>query len=161
LITRRSVERGGQLLLTLPLVYASAVLWLVPRWTVDDAYITFRYAEHLANFGQLVWNIGERPVEGYTGGTLPLLVAGLMKLGVAAPIGRRTLGITFFFLGGLLVYLLMRRLGIGLSVRSVVLWLYFGAPMMFTHALSGLETLLFTTMLVACLYALVACLERS
>lgn len=34
--------------------------------TKDDAFITFRYAEHLAQGHGLVWNIGEAPVEGYT-----------------------------------------------------------------------------------------------
>ena len=34
--------------------------------TKDDAFITFRYAEHLAQGHGIVWNIGESPVEGYT-----------------------------------------------------------------------------------------------
>ncbi|MBI4720024.1 MAG: hypothetical protein HY770_02080, partial [Chitinivibrionia bacterium] len=34
--------------------------------TKDDAFITFRYARHLAGGHGLVWNIGEAPVEGYT-----------------------------------------------------------------------------------------------
>lgn len=34
--------------------------------TKDDAFITFRYAEHLAGGHGIVWNVGEAPVEGYT-----------------------------------------------------------------------------------------------
>ena len=38
-------------------------LW---NYTVDDAYITFRFASHLAQGQGLVWNLGGMPVEGYT-----------------------------------------------------------------------------------------------
>src|SRR4026207_598427 len=33
---------------------------------VDDAMISMRYAAHLADGNGLVWNIGEKPVEGFT-----------------------------------------------------------------------------------------------
>jgi len=36
------------------------------RFIQDDAFISFRYAEHLVNGHGLTWNIGEAPVEGYT-----------------------------------------------------------------------------------------------
>lgn len=38
------------------------------RWTCDDAYISFRYAQHFAEGHGLVFNLdpGEAPVEGYT-----------------------------------------------------------------------------------------------
>ena len=38
------------------------------RWTCDDAYISFRYAQHFVEGHGLVFNLdpGERPVEGYT-----------------------------------------------------------------------------------------------
>lgn len=44
------------------------VLMLLYVWnfTVDDAFISFRYSEHLANGFGLLWNIGQPPVEGYT-----------------------------------------------------------------------------------------------
>jgi hypothetical protein len=49
------------------LAVRSAIL-IVAAWpfTVDDAYITLRYAKHLAGGQGLVWNLGERPVEGYS-----------------------------------------------------------------------------------------------
>lgn len=50
----------------LPLLIAfSAVLAWFNRFVQDDAFISFRYARHLAEGHGLVWNIGER-VEGYT-----------------------------------------------------------------------------------------------
>ncbi|MGB1277113.1 MAG: hypothetical protein ACPG77_15320, partial [Nannocystaceae bacterium] len=41
----------------------------------DDAYISFRYARHLADHGALEYNLGER-VEGYTNFLWVLLLAG-------------------------------------------------------------------------------------
>src|SRR5262245_15502 len=35
-------------------------------FTIDDAYITFRYSANLARGHGPVWNVGEDPVEGFT-----------------------------------------------------------------------------------------------
>ena len=35
-------------------------------FVVDDAYIIYRFSQHLIQGHGLVWNIGEAPVEGYT-----------------------------------------------------------------------------------------------
>ncbi|MBK8096110.1 MAG: hypothetical protein IPK26_03335 [Planctomycetes bacterium] len=53
------------------------------RWTCDDAYISFRYANHLANGHGLVFNLdpGERPVEGYVHTLWLCLLALGVKLG--------------------------------------------------------------------------------
>ena len=44
---------------------ALAVWYLtgIATWTPDDAFIAYRYAEHLAQGHGLVWNAGEAPVE--------------------------------------------------------------------------------------------------
>jgi len=56
----------------------------------DDAYISFRYAEHLATGRGLEWNPGYR-VEGYTNFLWVVLMAGLRVLGVAVPLAARAL----------------------------------------------------------------------
>ena len=48
----------------------------------DDAYITFRYAENLALHGELTWNLGEDPVEGFTSMSWVLVHAPLIALGL-------------------------------------------------------------------------------
>jgi hypothetical protein len=68
-------------------------------WTLDDAYITFRYAEHLADGHGPVYNVGER-VEGYT----TFLWVALLALGSAA---------------GLTVEPLSKILGVALGVSSL------------------------------------------
>ena len=51
------------------------------RFVVDDAYITLRYARHLADGAGAVWNAGER-VEGYTSFLAVVLIASLHRLGL-------------------------------------------------------------------------------
>jgi arabinofuranosyltransferase len=50
-------------------------------FVTDDAFISFVYSKHLVEHGQLVFNLGEKPVEGYTNFLWTVLLAGLMKLG--------------------------------------------------------------------------------
>ncbi len=72
------------------LVIFCLVLVLIPRlllfigaWdlTFDDAFISYRYAKHLASGHGLTWNIGESPTEGYTNFLLVLILAPLIKMG--------------------------------------------------------------------------------
>ena len=52
---------------------------------VDDEFIAFRYARHLAEGGGLVFNEGQR-VEGFSAPLWVLLIAGGLKLGLPAPL---------------------------------------------------------------------------
>src|ERR1700690_2789807 len=42
---------------------------------IDDAMVSMRYAQHLAHGFGAVWNIGEKPVEGFTNPGWMLLMA--------------------------------------------------------------------------------------
>jgi hypothetical protein len=134
-------------------VYALIFLIVFPKWTVDDAYITFRYARNLAEHGQLTWNVGESPVEGYTGIVLPLILALAFKLGISPFFVSHALGVIGFLGASVLLYLLLRELNIRSGVRKLILLLYVTSPFVYTHAYSGLETNLFSAALAACLYA--------
>jgi arabinofuranosyltransferase len=153
-----SLERA---LLGIALVYAAFIVVAFPKGTVDDAYITYRYAENLALHGQLTWNAGEDPVEGYTGVALPLLLAGAVRLGLPVDATSKVIGVAAFFLSGLVFAQFLARLGVRPALRAVVLLLYCAAPFMPTHALSGLETMLFGALVISSLYALLRCLEFS
>ena len=135
------------------LVYAIHITAVAPRWLVDDSYILFRYADNLAHHGALTWNVGEKPVEGYTGAALPVLLAIGMKLGVPPAIAAHALGVSFYFLGGVLILLILGGFNIG---SAIALMLYFTAPFMFTHEWSGLETTMFATAMLLPIYALVS-----
>jgi arabinofuranosyltransferase len=60
--------------------------------TVDDAFISFRYADNLASGLGLVFNPGER-VEGYSNFLWCLLLAPLISLGIDPVLAARALGI--------------------------------------------------------------------
>src|ERR1700738_1680717 len=68
---------------TAALVVAALFLWLTEQcrpFTIDDAFISFRYAENLARGAGLVYNPGER-VEGYTNFLWVLIIAAVYRLG--------------------------------------------------------------------------------
>jgi arabinofuranosyltransferase len=140
--------------------YAGITLCRYPRWTVDDAYILFRYAKHLVDHGQLTWTVGSDPVEGYTGIALPLLVAGGMRLGLAPQGLTRWLGIVAFFFGAWTLRSNQRRLGVAEPVRAYVTATTMLFSPLFAHATSGLETLLFAALLGTSFTSLLDC-EKS
>ncbi len=85
LITRHK----NKLLYALPtfcfLSAATIAAWLHAKkfsFVCDDAYISFRYAQNLARYGALEWNLGER-VEGFTNFLWTVLLAGFMKMGIS------------------------------------------------------------------------------
>lgn len=120
-----------------------------PRWVVDDAFILYRYAENLAEHGELNWNPGEDPVEGYTGIALVTLISAAIKLGISPIAASHAIGIAFYFLGGILMLFILRGLNIG-SATAIVL--YFTTPLMFHHVWSGLETTMFITAILFAVY---------
>lgn len=129
-------------------LYAVVALAWFPKWTVDDAYITYRYAENLALNGQLTWNPGLDPVEGYTGVALPVVLAGAIAAGVDPDVASKTLGVIAFLLLALTTWRVCGRLGVSPLGKSAVLAGLCTAPFMFTHALGGLETVPFMACVV-------------
>ena len=66
-------------------------MWIVRKFTVDDAYISFRYARNLADGLGLVYNAGER-IEGYTNFLWTVLLAGGIELGIDPHVTSKVLG---------------------------------------------------------------------
>ncbi len=132
---------------------AALVLASFPEWTIDDAFIYYRYAENLANHGVLTWNVGESVVEGYTGVALPVILAGFLKLGFSPVEVSRFLGIGAYFLSLVFLLLIFRKLKINSNISAIALFLYASIPVLFTHATSGLDTMLFLTAMMGSIYA--------
>ena len=78
-------------LLAILLVFAIHAMYL--RGIAEDAFISFRFAQHLADGHGLVWNIGERPVEGYTNFLWVVLCAGALRAGLDVVLVSQLLGI--------------------------------------------------------------------
>src|SRR5262252_10245210 len=71
----------------------AAVTGLLSRLTIDDAYITFRYARHFAEgYGLGAWNHTGEHVEGYSSLLWTLLLAGAAWIGADVRIASKVFG---------------------------------------------------------------------
>jgi hypothetical protein len=130
--------------LALLVAAAAALVWHSLRFNfvTDDAFISFVYSRNLAEHGQLVFNLGER-VEGYTNFLWTVLLAALLRVGLAPEIMSRLLG-TAFAIATMLVCAWRTRRD-GWSAWDAVPALALAAvPGYACWASGGLETQMFT-----------------
>ncbi|MEX0788599.1 MAG: hypothetical protein WD906_05050 [Anaerolineales bacterium] len=124
-----------------------------PR-TIDDAFITFRYARHWVEGAGLVYNPGEA-VLGTTTPLYTLLMAALARLAggksadlpaLAWAVNAIADGVTCVLLLGL-----ARRLGAAFAgVATAIVWAV--APMAVTFSIGGMETSVFIALMTATFY---------
>ena len=87
-------KREAILLALAAMTVAATLTVLLSRVTLDDAYITFRYARHLAEgYGFGAWNHTGEHVEGYSSLLWMLLLAGAARLGVDVRLASKVLGV--------------------------------------------------------------------
>jgi arabinofuranosyltransferase len=119
----------------------------------EDAFISFRYASHLASGHGLTWNIGAPPVEGYTNFLWVLLAAAAIALGFSVTLFSQVAGVA----AGLATLVYVYRFGRSrfhlspLHSSIACLLLALSGPFA-TWATSGMETSLFTLFVVAACY---------
>ncbi len=97
------------------LVHAGA--W---EFVCDDAFISFRYAQNLAEHGELAFNVGMQPperVEGYTNFAWVVVLAGLQVLGWAPPDAAPALTQLGSLAGLVAAIVLLRLLPTGITGR--------------------------------------------
>lgn len=121
---------------------------------LDDAYITFRYAEHLVDGHGIVWNVGGDPVEGATSMLWLLVTAFGHALGVPVPSFAKGVGIAAGALASVVVYGYARNEGVGRGVATGAAATMAASPAFAFVGLQGLETTL--AALVALLTAIAA-----
>ena len=123
-------------------------------YLLDDTFISLRYARNLVEGNGLVFNVGER-VEGYTNFLLVMLAAGCMRLGIDAVVATQCLAAGASLAVMYLVTKLERSaVAPGASLARVPLALLFLLPLQaFAYwSVSGMETMLFTALLLAGVY---------
>ncbi len=121
-------------------VLAALLMWCMPTWTVDDAYISYRYAQTWVEQGQLGWNPGQAPVEGFTGYALVFLAAACLRLGIPLEAGLDAVGMGAALAMLPVLGMLLPRLGVQRAWALVLLGLLALNPIFYLHAGSGLET---------------------
>lgn len=128
--------------LLLPLVVMAYNMYRVRDFTVDDSYISFRYAVNLVDGHGLVYNPGEA-IEGYTNFLWTLIIAGGLELGVDPHVSSKVLGA----LAGLgllvVVYRLSARVQPLGALPCLATWLLASSPTTVCWAMFGLETSFF------------------
>jgi len=135
------------------LVLALVVLAWANRFVQDDAFISFRYARHLAEGLGPVFNAGER-VEGYTNALWVFALAGAMRLGADPASAALAFGLAAFAGSLLLTYGLARRLGLEARAAATAV-LVLGTNFSFSaYATGGLETSLQACLATAALWLL-------
>ncbi len=155
-----SVTAGARRVLTHPLTYLLvACLILLAHEVfyyrelgadaVDDAYISFRYAQNLIAGQGLVFNPGER-VEGYTNFLWTILLAFFMRLGFDPSPAAIVLGALFTLASVGLVYVFCRVISLRDSAVPIIAMLCLAADGSFAlWAVSGMETSMFAFLILA------------
>lgn len=140
-----------------PLVGCALILaWhsLQYSFVTDDAYISFVYSRNLAEHGQLVFNPGLDPVEGYTNFLWTFLLGLLMVVGLAPEVTSLVLGTAFgmatFWVAFRLVEHVMERRTPWAYLPALLLALSSGYA---CWSSGGLETQLFTFLVTLAVYA--------
>ncbi|MBI5679786.1 MAG: hypothetical protein HZC47_02685 [Methanobacterium sp.] len=125
-----------------------ALLAYIWKFTVDDAYITFRYALHLAQGFGIVWNVGESPVEGYSNFLWVIIASVLIKLNMDPVLFTKIIGIGAL-IGTLYIYWKIatevfhdkKLYSAAFAIAAALLLIN---PATAIHTVSGLETMPYT-----------------
>jgi arabinofuranosyltransferase len=144
----RPLARENHLVLglVLPALLAAIHMWRVKGHTVDDAFISYRYSQNLANGLGLVYNAGER-IEGYTNFSWTVLLAGAVKLGLDPVVTAKLLG-ALCGLGTIAAtYFIANHLRPLSLAPCIATWLLSSTIVFVGYSVFGLETAMFACLL--------------
>lgn len=131
------------------------VLQLIAIWpfTIDDMYISLRYAKNWAEGNGLVWNIGEEPVEGYSNFSFVALATLALRVGFDPVIVLKAVNAFSLLLSTAAIYCLSRLWFSRWLAFIPCLWLltYRGEIL---WAVSGLETIFYQALICFSLFFL-------
>jgi arabinofuranosyltransferase len=133
--------------LIVPAIVLLVNMWRVRAFTIDDAYISFRFARNLARGHGLVYNIGER-IEGYTNFLWTVILAVAIKFGLDPEVTAKVLGAASALGGLVMIYTLSDRLRPFAMAPSIATWLASTTIVFTGYAVFGLETSFFVFLLL-------------
>ena len=148
-----------QLLVVFLIFLVGSAYWiwfrLYTKITLEDAFITFRYAQNLALGKGFVFNEGERVL----GTTTPLLTVILALLGRmtdvdAIPLLSTGLGVSFGALTSVLTYGILVTLGYSRLVGYLSMAIYFASARILVATVGGMETPLVLFLMALSFYLL-------
>lgn len=120
-------------------------------YTVDDAYITLRYANHLANHQSILWNLDGSIVEGYSNFSYLLLEAFFIKLGLNGITAIKTFSIIALLFSCIGCFKLSKLwLPNHLAILAPIILLMHPGEIIWT--VSGLETVFYQAIIIFSIY---------
>ncbi len=131
------------------------VLQSIAAWpfTIDDAYISLRYAKHLSLGHGLVWNINEGVIEGYSNFLYVLIGALFIKLKLNPVIALKAISLMGLITSAIGVYLISRLwLHRALALLAPAILLFYPGEILWS--VSGLETTFYQALIIFSVYAL-------
>lgn len=137
----------------------SAWTW---RYTMDDAFISFRYARHIGDGLGPIWNLADRaqPVEGFTSFLHVWLLGGIrLATGADLPIVAKALGVLAILVLAGCATAEGRRAGLRGPALAVALS-FLLLPFTALNAVSGMETPLYLLWHFLCAMACLRMLEQ-
>lgn len=127
----------------------------------EDAFISFRYAANLAGGHGLAWNPGTPPVEGYTNFLWVLLSSLAIAVGLEVTVFAQVAGLVAGLLILAYTYLFaVRLLRLSPSAALIPCGLLAISGPLATWASSGMETALFTLLVLAACYHFIGGMSR-
>ncbi len=131
-------------------------------FTVDDAFINFRYSENLALHNQLNWNINSSErVEGYTNFLWVIIGFVLIKLDLSVVLWSKALGALFGLFSLFFLYLLSKKILKSKWLALIPMFLFALTPAFSFWSVAGLETALFIFLLIISVYLFLNDLEKN
>ena len=107
------LDRLDAILLGVITVFVAAYTWATFSFATvpfEDAAILMRFADHMAQGHGIVWNIGDKPIDGATDFLFLVTLGWLGMAGLDIPDGVHAVGIGSHLLTCLLVYFAIRKL---------------------------------------------------
>lgn len=125
------------------------------NFIIDDAFISFRYAKNLYFNQQLVFNVNETPVEGYSNFLWVLWITMSFPLDIEIILFSKISGVIFSHLSVIILYKLAFKINNSKNFSNMVILFYVLTPNIALWSIGGLETSLFSFLLLLSVYSFV------
>jgi len=122
------------------------------NFTIDDAFISFRYAKNFIENGQIVFNVNKTPVEGYSNFLWVIWLSLGFLMNLDPIVFSKVSGIIFCHLCIYVVYKLARLMNKSKNSSAIISIFYALLPNIALWSIGGLETSLFSLFLMIGIY---------
>jgi len=122
------------------------------NFTIDDAFISFRYAKNLFLNQEMVFNIGEAPLEGYSNFLWVIWITLSFVFNIEIVFFSKVSGLIFCHLSVVILYKLAFRISKSKYSSCLIILFYVLTPNIALWSVGGLETSLFSCLLLVSVY---------